>query len=78
MTLKSAQVLKIFKVQLLPKNLNSIAAHDFVKVPLIEAFNKASNIRIICLSETFLDSTIPYNNEKLYTEIINNKIRSSK
>ena len=47
-------------------NLNGIAAHDFVKVPLIEAFIKANNIDIICLSETFLHSTIPFNNERLY------------
>ena len=40
-------------------NLNGIAAHDFVKVLLIEAFIKAKNIDIICLPETFLDSTIP-------------------
>ena len=42
------------------------AAHDFVKVPLIEAFiNKVNNIDIICLSETFLDSTILLNDERL-------------
>ena len=43
------------------------AAHDFVKVPLIEAFiNKVNNIDIICLSETFLDSTILLNDERLW------------
>ena len=47
-------------------NLNDIDAHDFGKVPLIEAFIKANNIDIICLSETFLHSTIPLNNERLY------------
>ena len=40
-------------------NLNGLAAHDFIKVPLIEAFITTSNIDIVCLSETFLDSTIP-------------------
>ena len=40
-------------------NLNEIAAHDFIKVPLIEAFITTSNFDIVCLSETFLDSTIP-------------------
>ena len=40
-------------------DLNDIAAHDFVKVPLIEAFIKVNNIDNVCLSETFLDSTIP-------------------
>ena len=47
-------------------NLNGIAPRDFVKIPLIEAFIKANNIDIICLSETFLDSTIPLNDERLY------------
>ena len=47
-------------------NLNGISTHDFVKVPLIEAFIKANNIEIICLSETFLDSAIPLNDETLY------------
>ena len=40
-------------------NLNGLAAHDFIKVPLIEAFITTSNFDIVCLSETFLDSTIP-------------------
>ena len=44
-------------------NLNGISTHDFVKVPLIKAFIKANNIDIICLSETFLDSTILLNDE---------------
>ena len=40
-------------------NLNGLAAHDFIKVPLIEAFITTSNFDIVCLSEAFLDSTIP-------------------
>ena len=40
-------------------NLNGLAAHDFVKVPLIEAFITAHNLDIVCLSETFLDSAVP-------------------
>ena len=47
-------------------NLKGIVAHYFPQVPLIEAFIKANNIDIICLSETFLDSTIPLNDERLY------------
>ena len=34
-------------------NLNGLAAHDFLKFSLIEAFHKFD---IICLLETFLDS----------------------
>ena len=47
-------------------NLNGTAAHDFVKVPLIEAFIKANNIDVNFLLEIFLDSTIPLNDERLY------------
>ena len=40
--------------------------HDFAQVPLIKAFIKASNIDIICFSEIFSDSTIPFDEERLY------------
>ena len=46
-------------------NLNGLAAHDFVKVPLIEAFITTHNFDIACLSETFLDSTISHNDENI-------------
>ena len=46
-------------------NLNGLAAHGFVKIPLIEAFINTHNFDIICLSETFLDSTIPKNDENI-------------
>ena len=36
-------------------NLNGLAAHDFIKVPLVEAFIKNNNFDLVCLSETFLD-----------------------
>ena len=39
-------------------NLNGIALHDFVKMPLIKAFIIARSFDIICFSETFLDSSI--------------------
>ena len=48
--------------------LNGLAAHDFIKVPLIEAFVSTHNFDILCLSETFLDSTIDFNDEN-----VNNK-----
>ena len=34
-------------------NLNGLAAHDFIKVTLIEAFISTNNFDILCLSETF-------------------------
>ena len=40
-------------------NINGLAAHDFIKVPLVEAFITSNNFDLVCLSETFLDSTIP-------------------
>ena len=46
-------------------DFNGIAVHDFVKVILMDAFIKANNFDIICLSETFLDSTTPLNDERL-------------
>ena len=39
-------------------NLNGIVAHYFIKVPLVNAFIRSNNFGIVCLSETFLDSTI--------------------
>ena len=42
-----------------------LAAHDFVKVPLIEAFTVTHNFNILCLPETFLDSTIDLNIENI-------------
>ena len=42
-------------------NLNGLAAHDFIKVPLIEAFVSTHNFDILCLSEIFLDLTIDLN-----------------
>ena len=57
---------KSSRLKLCHWNLNGIAVQDFVKVSLIEAFIIANNIDIICLSETFLDSTIPLNDGRLY------------
>ena len=46
-------------------NLNGLGTHDFIKVPLTEAFLSTHNFDILCLSETFLDSTIDLNNENI-------------
>ena len=46
-------------------NLNGLAAHDFIKVPLTEAFISTHNFDILCLSKTFLDSTIDRNDENI-------------
>ena len=46
-------------------NLNSIAAHNFSKLSLLEAYNVQHKFDMICLLETFLDSSIPTNDERL-------------
>ena len=38
-------------------NLNSIAAHNFIKMSALQAFNAINRFDIICLSETYLDNS---------------------
>ena len=47
------------------QNLSKLAPHYFVKVPLIEAFITTQNFDIVCLYETFLDSTMPRNHKNI-------------
>ena len=44
-------------------NLNSLAAHNFEKVGLLEAFNSINKFDIICVSESYLDSTFSSDSE---------------
>ena len=46
-------------------NVNIIAAHDFSKLFLLEAYNAHHMYDIICLSETYLDSSVPYDEPRL-------------
>ena len=46
-------------------NLNSIVAHDFIKLTHIEAYYTEHNFDIICHSETFLDSSFSSDDENL-------------
>ena len=46
-------------------NLSGLAAHDFVKISLIEAFITTRNLDIICLLETFLDSSIDISDTRI-------------
>ena len=46
-------------------NLNSIAASDFSKLSLLEAYNAHHMYDIICLTETYLDSSVPYDDPRL-------------
>ena len=45
-------------------NLNGLAAHNFTKVSLLQALSVTNDHDIICLSETFLDSSISNDDEK--------------
>ena len=47
-------------------NLNSITAHNFAKVNLLEAYNAIHDFDMICLSESYLDSSASFNNDNLY------------
>ena len=49
----SAQYLPIFHW-----NLNSITAHNFTKIALLKVYLSVHKMNIVCLSETFLDSSI--------------------
>ena len=46
-------------------NLNSIAAHDFAKIIALKAFNTTKKVDFICLSESYLDSTISSDDKNL-------------
>ena len=39
-------------------NLNSLPAHSYAKVSLLQSFNTLHKFDLICLSETYLDSSI--------------------
>ena len=46
-------------------NLNSISVHNFIKLSLLRAYISVHNFDILCLSETYLDSTISSNDSNL-------------
>ena len=46
-------------------NLNSIPAHNFIKLSLLRAYTSVNKFYIICLSETYLDSSILSNDGNL-------------
>ena len=46
-------------------NLNSLAAHNFEKVGLLEAFYTINKFDIICVCESYLDSTFSSGNEDI-------------
>ena len=48
-------------------NLNVLAAHDFIKLPLMEVYIVTNNSDVVCLSETFLDSSISNDDNRINT-----------
>ena len=46
-------------------NLNSIAAHNFIKIALLKTDLSVHKMDIVCLSETFLDSSISIDDDNL-------------
>ena len=52
-------------------NLNGLAAHNFTKVSLLQALSVTHDYNITCLSETFLDSPISNEDERIYIEDYN-------
>ena len=46
-------------------NLNGLAAHEFLKLSVFEGYINVNDIDIIYLSETFLDSSIPIDDNRL-------------
>ena len=47
-------------------NLNSLPTDNFIKIPLLEAYAISHNIDIICLSETFLNTSYSKNDTRLH------------
>ena len=46
-------------------NLNSISVHNFIKISLLRAYVSTHNFDILCLAETYLDSSISSNDNNL-------------
>ena len=46
-------------------NFNGLTAHDSIKTSLLQAYISHHNYDIICLSETFLNSSIQTNNDRI-------------
>ena len=46
-------------------NLNIISAHSFTKVQFLKAYLVVHKFDMICLSETYVNSSFPYNDDTL-------------
>ena len=46
-------------------NLNSTAAHSYAKISLLEAYISAQKFDVVCISETYLDTSTAYDSSNL-------------
>ena len=46
-------------------NLNSITAHNFAKIDLLQVYNTIHQYDVICLSESYLDASVSSDNDNL-------------
>ena len=46
-------------------NLNSITAHNYLKISLLRGYISLHNFDLVCISETYLDSTTALDDENL-------------
>ena len=53
------------KLSVIHWNLNSLSVHDYIKLSSLQAFNTLHKFDLICLSETFFDSSISSDNPSL-------------
>ena len=56
---------KYSSLSFFPLNLNGLTAHDCIKITLIQACITDQNFDIVCLSQTFLSSSIQNDDHKL-------------
>ena len=62
--LKKKSWSKIF-IKIRRWNLSGLTAHDSIKISLLQAYIIQNNYDIICLSETFLNSSIQTNDDRI-------------
>ena len=56
---------RFFFIKFCHWNLNGLAAHDFVEMSSIETFIRTHNFDSLCLSETFLDSSVDISDTRI-------------
>ena len=49
-------------------NLNSITARNFAKVNLLQAYNAIHDFDMICMSQSYLDLSVSFDNDNLYVK----------